>query len=76
MRKTVGYVHIKKRRGNFCLSILGKLQNQSVEDILIACVEGLKNFPDAILKPICSYALSIKSATLSITLEVSIKRSF
>ena len=33
---------------NFWLSVLTDLQNRGVRDILIACVDGLKGFPDAI----------------------------
>jgi len=33
---------------NFWLSVLTDLQNRGVQDILIACVDGLKGFPDAI----------------------------
>lgn len=32
----------------FWLSVLTELQNRSVKDILIACVDGLQGFPDAI----------------------------
>ena len=32
----------------FWLGVLTKLQNRRVQDILIACVDGLKGFPDAI----------------------------
>lgn len=32
----------------FWLNVLTELQNRGVEDILIACVDGLKGFPDAI----------------------------
>lgn len=32
----------------FWLSVLTELKNRGVEDILIACVDGLKGFPDAI----------------------------
>jgi len=32
----------------FWLNILTELQNRGVKDILIACVDGLKGFPDAI----------------------------
>ena len=32
----------------FWLGILTELQNRGVQDILIACVDGLKGFPDAI----------------------------
>lgn len=33
---------------NFWLEVLTDLQNRGVEDILIACIDGLKGFPDAI----------------------------
>lgn len=33
---------------NFWLSVLTDLQNRGVQDILIACVDGLSGFPDAI----------------------------
>lgn len=33
---------------NFWLSVLSDLQNRGVRDILIACIDGLKGFPDAI----------------------------
>jgi len=33
---------------NFWLSVLTELKNRGVEDILIACVDGLKGFPEAI----------------------------
>lgn len=32
----------------FWLSALSELQNRGIRDILIACVDGLKGFPDAI----------------------------
>lgn len=32
----------------FWLSVLNELKNRGIEDILIACVDGLKGFPDAI----------------------------
>jgi putative transposase len=32
----------------FWLSVLTELQNRGVKDILIACVDRLKGFPDAI----------------------------
>ena len=32
----------------FWLSVLTELQNRGVKDILIACIDGLKGFPDAI----------------------------
>lgn len=33
---------------NFWLGVLTELRNRGVQDILIACVDGLKGFPDAI----------------------------
>ena len=33
---------------NFWLSVLTDLRSRGVNDILIACVDGLKGFPDAI----------------------------
>ena len=33
---------------NFWLSVLTELKNRGVKDILIACIDGLKGFPDAI----------------------------
>jgi transposase-like protein len=33
---------------NFWLSVLTELKSRSVKDILIACIYGLKGFPDAI----------------------------
>lgn len=32
----------------FWLSVMNELKNRGVEDIFIACVDGLKSFPDAI----------------------------
>jgi len=32
----------------FWLNVLTELQNRGVKDVLIACVDGLKGFPDAI----------------------------
>lgn len=48
-RKDLLGMYISKSEGaNFWLSVLSDLQNRGVEDILIACVDGLKGFPDAI----------------------------
>lgn len=33
---------------NFWLSVLTELKNRGVQDILIACIDGLRGFPDAI----------------------------
>ena len=42
-------MYISKSEGaNFWLGVLTDLQNRGVQDILIACVDGLKGFPDAI----------------------------
>lgn len=42
-------MYISKNEGaNFWLNVLTDLQNRGVEDILIACVDGLRGFPDAI----------------------------
>lgn len=42
-------MYIPRNEGaNFWLSVLTDLQNRGVEDILIACIDGLKGFPDAI----------------------------
>lgn len=32
----------------FCINVLTELKNRGLNDILIACVNGLKGFPDAI----------------------------
>lgn len=51
----------------FWLSILNGLKNRGVEDILIACVDGLTGFPQAIEavfpRPRSSSASSIRSGT-------------
>ena len=47
--KDVLGMYVSKSEGaNFWLSVLTDLQNRGVKDILIACVDGLKGFPDAI----------------------------
>jgi putative transposase len=48
----------------FWLSVLNELKNRGVNDIFIACCDGLTGFPEALLmrfflKPLCSFALSI-----------------
>ena len=48
-RKELLGMYISKSEGaNFWLSVLTDLQSRGVRDILIACVDGLKGFPDAI----------------------------
>ena len=42
-------LHLSESEGaNHWLSVLTDLQNRGVQDILIACVDGLKGFPEAI----------------------------
>lgn len=42
-------MYISRNEGtNFWLSVLTDLENRGVEDILIACIDGLKDFPEAI----------------------------
>lgn len=42
-------MYISRSEGaKFWLSVLSDLQNRGVRDILIACIDGLKGFPDAI----------------------------
>ena len=48
-RKSVLGLYLSESEGaNFWLSVLTDLQNRGVKDILIACVDGLKGFPEAI----------------------------
>lgn len=44
----LGMYITKSEWSNFWLSVLTDLRNRGVQDILIACVDGLKGFPDAI----------------------------
>ena len=37
-----------ERGGKFWLQMLTDLQNRGVKDIFLACVDGLKGFPEAI----------------------------
>lgn len=42
-------VYVSETEGaNFWLQVLTDLQNRGVQDILIACIDGLKGFPEAI----------------------------
>ena len=42
-------MYVSKSEGaNFWLNVLTDLQNRGVKDIMIACIDGLKGFPDAI----------------------------
>lgn len=48
-KKDVLGLYLSESEGsNFWLSVLTDLQNRGVKDILIACVDGLKGFPEAI----------------------------
>ncbi|MEG0455269.1 MAG: IS256 family transposase [Bacteroides sp.] len=47
-KELLGMYIAKSEGANFWLSVLTDLQNRGVQDILIACVDGLKGFPDAI----------------------------
>lgn len=38
----------KTEGAKFWLSVLTELKNRGVQDVLIACVDGLKGFPEAI----------------------------
>jgi putative transposase len=47
--KELLFMWIAENEGaKFWLNVLTELQNRGVKDILIACVDGLKGFPDAI----------------------------
>lgn len=48
-KKEILGLYLSESEGaNFWLSVLTDLQNRGVNDILIACVDGLTGFPDAI----------------------------
>ncbi|HFT1681941.1 IS256 family transposase [Providencia stuartii] len=48
-KKDVLGLYLSESEGaNFWLSVLTDLQNRGLKDILIACVDGLKGFPEAI----------------------------
>ena len=48
-RKEVLGLYISENEGaNFWLQVLTDLSNRGVSDILIACIDGLKGFPEAI----------------------------
>ena len=48
-KKEVLGLHISENEGaNFWLQVLTDLSNRGVNDILIACIDGLKGFPEAI----------------------------
>ncbi len=47
-KKLLGMWLSENEGAKFWLNVLTELQNRGVKDILIACVDGLKGFPDAI----------------------------
>lgn len=47
-KELLGLWFAENEGAKFWLNVLTELQNRGVEDILIACVDGLKGFPDAI----------------------------
>ena len=48
-KKEILGLHLSDNEGDsYWLSVLTELQNRGVNDILIACVDGLKGFPEAI----------------------------
>lgn len=47
-KELIGMYLSHSEGANFWLSVLTDLQNRGVKDILIACIDGLKGFPDAI----------------------------
>jgi len=47
-KETLGLWSAENEGAKFWLSVLTELQNRGVRDLLIACVDGLKGFPEAI----------------------------
>lgn len=47
-KEILGFYAAESEGANFWLGVLNDLKNRGVEDILIACVDGLTGFPDAI----------------------------
>lgn len=48
MKEILGVYIGENESASFWLSVLTDLQNRGIEDILIACIDGLKGFPEAI----------------------------
>lgn len=44
----LGMYHAESEGAKFWLTVLTELKNRGVEDILVACIDGLKGFPEAI----------------------------
>jgi putative transposase len=47
-REVLGFWSAENEGAKFWLGVLTELKNRGVEDVLIACVDGLKGFPEAI----------------------------
>ncbi len=47
-KEVLGFYLAESEGANFWLGVLNDLKERGVEDILIACVDGLKSFPTAI----------------------------
>jgi putative transposase len=47
-KEILGFYVGENESSSFWLSVLTDLQNRGVQDILIACIDGLKGFPEAI----------------------------
>ena len=50
MRKNCWEFGLPKPGAKFWLAVVTELKNRGVQDIFIACVDGLKGFPEADLK--------------------------
>src|SRR5690606_23365580 len=48
IKEILGFYVAESEGANFWLGVLNDLRARGVEDILIACIDGLKGFPDAI----------------------------
>ena len=48
LKEVLGMWIAKEEGAKFWLSVLNEMKNRGLEDIFIACVDGLKGFPDAI----------------------------
>ncbi|KQN53400.1 hypothetical protein ASE99_24050 [Serratia sp. Leaf51] len=67
-KELLGMCLAENEGAKFWLSVLTELKNRGLQDILIACVDGLKGFPDAINsvypRRTSSFASSIWCATV------------
>lgn len=51
VREVLGLWIAENEGAKFWLSVMNELKNRGVQDVLIAVVDGLKGFPDAIRPP-------------------------